>query len=115
MFELQTADGLRNTARPIYDAMIVEQGNRCPENKKLILKANTEKMKKLRAYNKYMFVQNLLKKYKLMKVRMKISYSAFAQSCTIQELFLNTILQSYKQRKKKGLIENPYPNPKDNK
>lgn len=77
MFELQTADGLRNTAKPVYDAMIVEQGRQKPENKKLILNASVDEMKALRAYNKHTFVQNLLKKYKLMKIRMKISYSAF--------------------------------------
>ena len=57
--------------------MIVEHGNRSPENKKLILNASVYQMKALRAYNQYIFVQNLLKKYKLMKVRMKISYSAY--------------------------------------
>ena len=92
MFELQTADGLRNTGKPFYDAMIVEQGSRSPENKKLILNASVEQMKALRAYNRYIFVQNLLKKYKLMKFRMKISYSAYMRSETIEEHLLNTIL-----------------------
>lgn len=46
---------------------------------------------------------------------MKISYLAFQNTMTIQELWLSTILKTYKLRKKQGLVRNPYPNPKDNK
>ena len=37
-----------------------------------------------------------MKKYKLMKFRMKISYLAFENTMTIQELWLTTILKTYK-------------------
>ena len=50
-----------------------------------------------------------------MKIRMKISFMAFEQFYTIQELFLIKILDSYNKLNKKGLIKNPYPSLKDNK
>ena len=46
---------------------------------------------------------------------MKISFMAFQNNVTLQEYLLSTILKTYKQRKRQGLIKNPYPNPKDNK
>ena len=40
---------------------------------------------------------------------MKISYMAFDKDNTIYELFLKAILDAYYQRKKQGLIKNPWP------
>ena len=34
-------------------------------------------------------------KYKIMKIRMKISFIAFEKITTVKELFLNTIMRSY--------------------
>jgi hypothetical protein len=45
----------------------------------------------------------------LLKVRMKISFSAFAKDMTINELFLKAIEDAYYQRKKNGLLRNPWP------
>lgn len=44
-----------------------------------------------------------------MKIRMKISYEACLQHRTLKELLLLAILKAYHQRKKKGLVEYPYP------
>ena len=50
-----------------------------------------------------MNVQNIMKKYKLMKVRMKINFMAFVQMQSVQELFLTTILKTYlRNYKRKG-------------
>lgn len=40
---------------------------------------------------------SVLKRFVLLRVRMKISYMAILRSLTIKELFLEAILQSYKQ------------------
>ena len=48
-------------------------------------------------------------KFKILKIRMKISFSAFARSMTIHELFIKVIYESYYQRKKLGLILMPWP------
>lgn len=45
----------------------------------------------------------------LLKIRMKISYSAFARDMTINELFLKAIEETYYKRKKEGLIAMPWP------
>jgi hypothetical protein len=44
-----------------------------------------------------------------MKFRMKVSYSAYARKLTIIELIYKSILQTYNERKCKGLVKNPYP------
>ena len=48
-------------------------------------------------------------KFKVMKMRMKISYSAFAKNMTIHELFIKVIYETYYKRKKQGLIAQPWP------
>ena len=45
----------------------------------------------------------------LLKVRMKISYSAFAKDLTISELFLKAIEDAYYKRKNEKLLRNPWP------
>ena len=44
-----------------------------------------------------------------MNFRMKISYSAYQQKCTIQELILKRVLEVYNERKKAGLVADAYP------
>lgn len=44
-----------------------------------------------------------------MKVRMKISFEAAVQSKTIVELFLFSILKTYKIRNEQGMIADPWP------
>ena len=40
---------------------------------------------------------------------MKISYSAFVKTMTVNELFYQTILYSYNKLKVQKLIKNPWP------
>lgn len=49
------------------------------------------------------------KKFQLLKIRMKISYMAFSKDLTIYELFVKAINDAYYQRKKQGLLRNPWP------
>ena len=43
-----------------------------------------------------MIFQKVNTKYKIMKIRQKISYMAFQKSVTIKELIVNQICESYK-------------------
>ena len=54
-------------------------------------------------------LMSIMKTYSMMKVRMKLSFEASKQRQTIQELVLNAILKTYKERDSKGLIEKPFP------
>jgi hypothetical protein len=54
-------------------------------------------------------VEQIYSAYSIMKVRMKISFEAARSNQTIQELFLNTILNTYKERNSKKLIKVPWP------
>ena len=49
------------------------------------------------------------KRFKLLVFRMKVSYIAFREGLTIAELFMTKILETYSDRKKKGLVANPWP------
>jgi hypothetical protein len=57
-------------------------------------------------------VKNLIKKYVLLRIRMKISYMAFQWKMTISEFLMNRILSSYQSLLATGKIRNPYPDPK---
>lgn len=60
-------------------------------------------------YNRQMGVQNFLKKMRLMTVRIKISYHAFKERCSVKEFICRQILEVYFERKKLGLIQNEWP------
>jgi len=59
--------------------------------------------------NKQDLVHNSVRKFKLMRVRMKINFMAFAKSMLVSELFLDSILRTYYQRSNQGLVSNPWP------
>lgn len=50
----------------------------------------------------------IIRRYMIMLVRMKISYLAFSKQMTVHEHWLITILETYKERCKSGLVEMPY-------
>lgn len=56
-----------------------------------------------------MICEKVLKKFSILKYRMKISFSAFSQKMTVHELFLRNILEVYRKRRAEGLIRNPWP------
>ena len=59
--------------------------------------------------NKNILITKVFMFFKIMKVRMKISYSAFVRNITVVELVYKSILKAYNERNCKGLINNPYP------
>lgn len=46
-----------------------------------------------------MLCEQVLKKFQILKYRMKISFSAFSEKMTVYELFLRTILDVYRKRR----------------
>jgi hypothetical protein len=56
-----------------------------------------------------MLCEQVLKKFQILKYRMKISFSAFSEKMTVHELFLRTILDVYRKRRAENLIRNPWP------
>lgn len=50
----------------------------------------------------------VFKRFRLMRVRMKISYHALCKSLTVKELWLEAILDAYNKRLSKGLIKKPF-------
>ena len=56
MFELSTADGLRNSAKPYIDNILIEQTKRSEVNKQLILNTSDEDIEALKVFNKKMYI-----------------------------------------------------------
>ena len=76
IYELKTVDGMRDSGnfylRRIYEAQTFSKRN---QN---ILKTLTEHDTQLiKHYNKYVLVTDIIKRFRLLKIRMKIGYSAF--------------------------------------
>ena len=74
------------------------------EKESAITKINLKK-----AIYMQVLAEETMKKYAILKCRMKISYSAFKKGMTIHELFYRTILSSYEQLLKQNKVDFPWP------
>lgn len=76
LYELKSADGLRGTAIPYYESIFLEQ-QATRKNALLISKSTKREVNLLKQFNIFNFTNTVLKKYRIMNFRMKISYSAY--------------------------------------
>ena len=76
LYELKSADGRRGTAIPYYESIFLEQ-QATRKNALLISKSTKREVTLLKQFNIFNFTNTVLKKYRIMNVRMKISYSAY--------------------------------------
>jgi len=83
LYELNSANGLRDTGLPIYQGIYKEIAKAESGNRKKLLSLNKVEDLMLRRYIKHTYIENLKKKYNLMRIRMKISFMAFEQFYTI--------------------------------
>jgi len=77
LYELNSANGLRDTGLPIYERIYKEIAKAKCGNKKRLLSLNVTDDEMIRRYIKYTYIENVKKKYNLMRIRMKISFMAF--------------------------------------
>jgi hypothetical protein len=82
LYELKSADGMRGTAIPYYESIFLEQ-QATRKNALLISKSTKREVSMLKQFNIFNFTNTVLKKYRIMNFRMKISYSAYQRQCTI--------------------------------
>lgn len=116
---LNTIDGVKNTAQPLInkafrlDVKMREKQlkmkliSESPENrmfKRKDLKLSEESKNQILLEKKKIIHQNTCFRFKLMRVRMKISYQAFQNRMTISEHMLKTILNSYELLSLSGSI-----------
>ena len=81
---LNTVDGQRGSAEPIL-SQISQRGKKAEQIRSQL-------------FDRVYF------KYKVMQVRNKISYSAFARQMTIPEMFFRTVMASYQQLQAEGFL-----------
>ena len=84
---MKTMDGSRNSAKPLLDALNKQ------EIEKYQYKVSNgtildEEVQKIKQLNEHKFYNKILMKYKIMKVRAKISYIACLKYMTITELIV---------------------------
>lgn len=114
LLSLKSLDGTAGSAEPTISAMIrlafKEKQKRQSSNKSAKKKAveiTFEELERQRKERVFMQIvcDLTLKKYRVLKTRMKISYLAYVKNMTVVELFCKTILNSYQQLVERGEIE----------
>ena len=105
---LKSVDGLRNSANEQINTMMAIQ-SQGESNQRWLFETKDFELNNLYRLNMQILSEKTWKKFMLLKVRMKISYSAFAKDLTISELFLKAIEDAYYKRKNEKLLRNPWP------
>jgi len=108
LYELNSVDGHKNSAESKLKKMMHGQLHK-KSNRKLYNKLDKHDITLIEAMNKNMLLDKIILYFKILRIRMKISYHAFLRKLTVQELFYKSILKTYNQRKCDKLIEDPYP------
>ena len=102
IWNLNTVDGKKGTALQLLDHV-----NQIAINKvKKYTNGIISKMKlfQIDQMNQQIIYQKIFVKYKVIELRLKISFSAMSKGLTIQELFLKQIIKSYYALKHEGVI-----------
>lgn len=128
---LKTVDGMRNSAMPYLNIQVIQQlleekatreksgkvrnvGATYVDDEDIRMLKDLMERRPLRLEHMYQTQMQRLslpvcKRFNLLVWRMKISYHAFRDGLTVAELFMVKILKTYSERKKKGLIADPWP------
>ena len=94
IYKLKTVDGTRGSSSELLNKMnqkeIKAYLKECAPNK-----ITSQTLKEINSKNEYFICQKVMMRYKIMKLRAKISYSALVKEMTIHELFVFQIKKSY--------------------
>jgi len=106
IYRLKTVDGSRETATPLIEMLNKQEMKlyKRSQNRQSLPKSKEHEILSSIEYSVYKKVHF---KYKVIKVRAKISFSALQKRMTIQELFLNTIQTTYKKLVIQGQLDGP--------
>lgn len=104
--KMRTLDGTRGSANKILDLMQKEgeADFMSKSGKKFVSESVRHQIKQSCEHKVF---RKVYLKYLIMRVRSKISYSAFVQRMTITELIVKTIYDSYKTFVESGAIPRP--------
>ena len=94
VYEIRTVDGNLNSAEGICNALYKEAFKVFQKDKNVLEIGNKDKSKIMKLIDEQVMRKAVLK-YKIMRIRIKISYSAFYENKTIVELIVTSILNSY--------------------
>ena len=102
---LRSVDGQRNSALPYLSHF--NQHIEPVWGAKTYGEAKQKQLEEAYSQETRMYLA-VFKRFKLMRVRMKISYMALCKTMTAKELWLEAVLDAYKTRLNKGLIKKAF-------
>lgn len=91
IYQMQSIDGYRKTMVPMIN-MMLKKISKTKEGKTISEYERYELIKDI----KHKIMRKVFHKYLVMKVRMKISYEAHLKSCTLVELWMQSIISSFR-------------------
>jgi hypothetical protein len=92
--ELNTVDGHRDSAKQLKETLTKQQFRQIKEHK-LLHKKQPQDSKSILEQVNLMVLKQVLLKYKIMRIRSKISFSALKRRMAVKELIIRQILDSY--------------------
>lgn len=88
---MQTIDGNKGTITPMRN-MMLKKAMKTKKGKKMSEDTESQLLRDI----SLKIMHSVFHKYKVMRVRMKVSYHAHIQNNTISEIWMNAILVSYR-------------------
>lgn len=94
IYRLKTVDGIRGSSSELLNKMNQKE-IRAYQRENGKSKLTSKKLKEINLKNEYHICQKVMMRYKIMKLRAKISFAALMKEMTIHELFVSQIHKSF--------------------
>lgn len=108
IYSLKTFDGQRGTAKNLVKALQRQEVRILKQDQGRQVISESKKQE-IRERSEYTVYRRVYLKYQILKIRHKISYSAFQKKMTIPEMLVTQILDSYDTSVAEGrFIEDPH-------
>lgn len=94
IYTLKTLDGSKDSAKPMLDLMMEQKINELQKSNRRSQVADYVKSRIMQVNEAFIY-RKVKTKYTIIRIRNKLSYSAFMKGMTIPQLFLDSILRTY--------------------
>lgn len=92
---LKTTDGRKGSAEPVIEQILKLQSKELGRSARSRQKLSPVEQDNLRREIEWKLFRSCLSKYRIMKIRQKLSFCALLRNMTIKEMFLIAILRTY--------------------
>lgn len=105
IYIMQTIDGKKNTAKPYLEYVNNKQFDRIKRVTGTAV-SKTE-MFRLKLKSEEILFSNIVKKYFIVKIRLKVSFMAMKRAMTVNELFYTTIVKIHREQTQNVKFDHP--------